>query len=46
MPSPDTYDGTTDLKEHLGVYKTQMYVQDMDDAACCQYFPATLKGVT
>jgi len=45
MPTVDLHDRTTDPKEHLGVYKAQMYVQDVDDAANCRYFPATLKGV-
>ena len=45
MPKIDLYDGTTDPEEHLGVYKAQMYVQNVDDAACCHYFPATLNGV-
>jgi len=45
MPTVDLYDGTTDPEEHLGVYKLQMYVQDMNDMAYCHYFPATLKGV-
>jgi len=45
MPILDLYDGTTDPEEHLGVYKAQMYVQDVDDSAYCRYFPATLKGV-
>jgi len=45
MPTMDLYDGTTDPEEHLGVYKAQMYVQDVDDASYCRYFPATLKGV-
>jgi len=45
MPTLDLYDGTTDLLELLGVYKAQMYVQDVDDASYCRYFPATLKGV-
>jgi len=40
----DLYDGTTDPEEHLGVYKAQMYVQDIDDAAYCRFFPATLNG--
>ena len=44
MPAIDIYDGTTDPEEHLGVYKAQMYVQDVDDASYCRYFPATLKG--
>ena len=45
MPIVDLCDGTTDPKEHLGVYKAQMYAQDVDDVAYCCYFPATLKGV-
>jgi len=45
MPTIDLYDGTTDSEEHLGVYKAQMYVQDVDDASYYRYFPATLKGV-
>ena len=44
MPTVDLYNGTTDLKEHLGVHKAQMYVQDVDDEAHYRYFPATLKG--
>ena len=46
MPNLELYDGTTDPEEHLRVYKTQMYIQDVDDAAYYRYFPATLKGVT
>jgi len=45
MPTLDFYDRTTDPEEHLGVDKAQMYVQVVDDAAYCRYFPATLKGV-
>ena len=41
----DLYDGTTDPEETLRVYKVQMYIQDVADAAYCRYFPATLKGV-
>lgn len=40
----DLYDGTTNPEEHLGVYKAQMYVQDVDNALYCCYFPTTLKG--
>jgi len=29
MPTVDLYNGTTYLEEHLGVYKAQMYVQDV-----------------
>jgi len=45
MPTMDLYDGATNSEEHLGVYKTQMYVQDVDDVTYCQFLPATLKGV-
>lgn len=45
MPIMDLYDGTTNPDEHLGVYEAQMYVEDVDDAAYCRYFPTTLKGV-
>jgi len=45
MPALELYDGTTDSKAHLVVHKAQMYVQDVDDVAYCQYFPTTLKGV-
>ena len=44
MPTVELYDGTTDLEEHLGVHKAQMYIQDVDNAAYCCYLPATLKG--
>jgi len=30
------YDGTTDPEEHLGVYKAQTYIQDVDDTAYCR----------
>ena len=46
MPTMDMYNGTTNLEEHLGVYKAQMSVEDVDDAGYCRYFPATLKGAT
>ena len=45
VPTMDLYNGTTDLEQHLGVYKAQMHVQDVDDEACCRFFPATFKGV-
>jgi len=45
MPTLKLYGGTTGPEECLGVYKAQMYVQDVDAAAYCRYFPATLKGV-
>jgi len=45
MPTIDPFDRTTDLANHLDVYKAHMYVQDIDDATCCRYFLATLKGI-
>jgi len=45
MPTLDLYDGMVDPEEHLGVYKAQMCMQDVDDAAYCCCFPATLKEV-
>jgi len=46
MPNLELYDGTKDPREHLGVYKAQMYIRDVDDLAYCMYFSATLKGCT
>jgi len=45
IPNLELYDETANPKEHLGVYKGQMYIQDMDKAMCCGYFSAALKGV-
>lgn len=45
MPIVDLYDATIDPEEHLGVYKAQMYIQDVDDDTYCRYFLATMKGV-
>jgi len=45
IPTVDLCDGITDPEEHLGVYKEQIYVQNVDDTTYYWYFPATLKGV-
>ena len=52
MPTMDLYDETMDLydetiapKEHQGVYKAQIYVQNIDDVAYCRYFLTTLKTI-
>jgi len=46
MSAVEFYDWTTNPKEYLRVYKAQMYLQDVDIAAYCRYFLATLKNVT
>jgi len=46
MPSIELFDGNTDSDDPLDVYKAQIYVQDVDDATCCRYFPSTLKRIT
>jgi len=45
MPSVEPFDETTDLDDHLDVYKAQMHVQDMENAMCCRYFHVTLGGI-
>jgi len=45
MPMLGLYDRTEDPEEHMGVYNAQIYLQEVDDAACYCYFLATLKGV-
>ena len=45
MPTLDPFDETTDPDDHLSTYKHMMYVQGVDDATWCRYFPATLKGI-
>ena len=45
MPSIQPFDGTSNPNSHLDVYKAQMYVQNLDDATCYQYFPAMSKGI-
>jgi len=44
MPTVELYDGTTDPEEHHWVYKAQMYVQDVDNAAYCSIFPGYLES--
>ena len=44
-PTIDAFDGTTDPDDHLSAYKHLMYVQGVDDATWCRYFPATLKRI-
>jgi len=46
MPFVKPFDGTTDPDDHVDVYKAQMYVRDVDETMYCQYFPATLRGIT
>ena len=44
MPNLELHNGTTDPEEHLGVYKAQMYVQEIDDTIYCWYFTSIIKG--
>jgi len=43
-PCIESFNGTTNLDDHLDVYKAQIYVQDVDSANCYYYFPTVLKG--
>ena len=45
MPTIDPFYRTTDLDDHLDVYKGQMYVQDVNNVTCQRYFPTTLKDI-
>ncbi|KAL2902414.1 Activity-regulated cytoskeleton associated protein 2 [Bienertia sinuspersici] len=45
MPTIEPFDGKTDPDDHLAAYKHLMYVQGVDDATWCRYFPTTLKGI-
>lgn len=44
-PKPGAVQWDYGPRKASGVYKAQMYVQDIDDAAYCQYFLANVKGV-
>src|ERR1044072_6434306 len=39
----DTYDGTTDLVDHLASFNTKMLVYRVNDQLKCKLFPPTLK---
>ena len=45
MSPMDLYDGTKDPEEYLGVYKAQIYIQDIDNILYCRYIAVALKGV-
>ena len=44
MPTIDSFDGTTDLVDHLETYRTLMILHAFPDEIMCRAFPVTLKG--
>ena len=45
IPLIDPFDGTTNLDDHLDIYKSEMYVQNVKDATCYHHVSITLKGI-
>ncbi|XP_021727635.1 uncharacterized protein LOC110694773 [Chenopodium quinoa] len=45
IPAHITYDGTSNLKNHIASYERHMYLNPRYKATWCKYFPTTLKGV-
>ncbi|GMH14842.1 hypothetical protein Nepgr_016683 [Nepenthes gracilis] len=43
MPPLDSYDGSTDLVDHLDHFCTHLSLQGLKDSVMCQCFPLTLK---
>ena len=46
MPTTDPFDGTIDPDDYLDVYEEQIYIYDVNDVTCYQFFLATLKEIT
>lgn len=44
IPGFETFDGSTNPVDHLGMYMSLMHLQAMPDEIMCQAFPITLKG--
>ncbi|GKV35867.1 hypothetical protein SLEP1_g44073 [Rubroshorea leprosula] len=44
IPQLETYDGSSDLDEHLHTYQAIMRIQNANDAMMCKVFPTTLKS--
>ena len=44
MPSVASYDGSTDADEHLENYRTDMLIQNANEATLCKSFCLTLTG--
>ena len=45
LPQLEVYDGTKDLLDHIGAFKTILNLQQTPDEVICRSFPATLRGV-
>ena len=44
LPQFKSYDGTSDLIDHLEAFQTMMLLHGASDAILCRAFPSTLKG--
>ena len=44
LPQLEVYDGTKDLMDHIGAFKTILSLQQTPDEVICRTFLATLKG--
>lgn len=45
LPSTLSYEGTSDLIDHVVLFANFMYLEDHADAVRCKHFPTTLKGI-
>ena len=44
LPQLEVYDGTKDLMDHIGAFKTILSLQQTPDEVICRTFLATLRG--
>ena len=44
LPQLEVYNGTKDLLNHIGAFKTILNLQQTPDEVICRSFPATLRG--
>ena len=45
LPQLEVYNGTKDLLDHIGAFKTILNLQQTPDEVICRSFPVTLIGV-